>query len=91
MTTRPYTRTSRTNHRGTRASYREDASMSPSDGRTARLLLSKQHSGRAPNGASTIYQGKDDRWHGRVTMGVKDDGKPPCARPRCTSDRQART
>jgi integrase len=31
---------------------------------------------RAPNGASTIYQGKDGKWHGRVTMGVRDDGKP---------------
>ena len=39
-------------------------------------MTSKQQSGRAPNGASSIYQGKDDRWHGRVTMGVRDDGKP---------------
>ncbi|WP_413753135.1 site-specific integrase [Streptomyces sp. R-74717] len=31
---------------------------------------------RQPNGASTIYLGKDGRWHGRVTVGVKDDGKP---------------
>jgi hypothetical protein len=31
---------------------------------------------RAPNGASTIYLGKDGKWHGRVTMGVRDDGKP---------------
>ncbi|TVT50727.1 site-specific integrase [Amycolatopsis rhizosphaerae] len=31
---------------------------------------------RAPNGASSIYQGKDGKWHGRVTMGVRDDGKP---------------
>ncbi|WP_406421056.1 tyrosine-type recombinase/integrase [Streptomyces sp. NBC_00842] len=31
---------------------------------------------RQPNGASTIYLGKDRRWHGRVTVGVKDDGKP---------------
>lgn len=31
---------------------------------------------RQPNGASTIYQGKDGRWHGRVTVGVKDDGTP---------------
>lgn len=31
---------------------------------------------RAPNGASSIYLGKDARWHGRVTMGVKDDGSP---------------
>ncbi|MEU3068762.1 site-specific integrase [Streptomyces sp. NPDC006906] len=31
---------------------------------------------RQPNGASSIYLGKDSRWHGRVTVGVKDDGKP---------------
>lgn len=31
---------------------------------------------RAPNGASTIYLGKDGYWHGRVTMGTRDDGKP---------------
>jgi len=31
---------------------------------------------RAPNGASTIYEGKDGYWHGRVTVGVRDDGKP---------------
>ncbi|MFF4415919.1 tyrosine-type recombinase/integrase [Streptosporangium sp. NPDC001559] len=32
--------------------------------------------GRKPNGASSIYQGKDGYWHGRVTVGVKDNGKP---------------
>lgn len=31
---------------------------------------------RAPNGASSIYLGNDGRWHGRVTVGVKEDGKP---------------
>lgn len=32
---------------------------------------------RAPNGASTIYYSEyDDRWHGRVTVGVRDNGKP---------------
>lgn len=31
---------------------------------------------REPNGASSIYLGKDGFWHGRVTVGVKDDGKP---------------
>jgi integrase len=32
--------------------------------------------GRKPNGASTVYKGKDGKWHGRVTVGVKDDGTP---------------
>jgi integrase len=31
---------------------------------------------RQPNGASSVYEGKDGYWHGRVTVGVKDDGKP---------------
>jgi hypothetical protein len=31
---------------------------------------------RAPNGASSIYQGNDGKWHGRVTVGVLDNGKP---------------
>ncbi|GGM81595.1 site-specific integrase [Longimycelium tulufanense] len=31
---------------------------------------------RAPNGASSIYLGKDGYWHGRVTMGTLDDGTP---------------
>ncbi|WP_203720654.1 tyrosine-type recombinase/integrase, partial [Paractinoplanes brasiliensis] len=31
---------------------------------------------RKPNGASSIYKGRDGKWHGRVTMGVRDDGKP---------------
>ena len=30
--------------------------------------------GRKPNGASSIYRGSDGKWHGRVTVGVKDDG-----------------
>jgi integrase len=30
---------------------------------------------RQPNGASSIYLGKDGRWHGYVTVGVKDNGK----------------
>jgi integrase len=31
---------------------------------------------RQPNGRSSIYQGGDGKWHGRVTVGVRDDGKP---------------
>ncbi|OWV01634.1 site-specific integrase [Micromonospora wenchangensis] len=31
---------------------------------------------RKPNGASSIYQGSDGYWHGRVTVGIKDDGSP---------------
>jgi integrase len=31
--------------------------------------------GRKPNGASSIYKGADGYWHGRVTVGLRDDGK----------------
>ncbi len=33
-------------------------------------------SSRRPNGRSSIYLGQDGRWHGRVTMGVRNDGTP---------------
>jgi integrase len=32
--------------------------------------------GRKPNGASSIYKGSDGSWHGRVTVGVKENGQP---------------
>lgn len=31
---------------------------------------------RNPNGDSSIYLGKDGYWHGRVSVGVRDDGTP---------------
>jgi integrase len=31
---------------------------------------------RQCNGRSTIYQGSDGYWHGRVIVGVTDQGKP---------------
>jgi integrase len=31
---------------------------------------------REPNWASTVYRGSDGFWHGRVTIGVRDDGRP---------------
>ncbi|WP_030180407.1 tyrosine-type recombinase/integrase [Streptomyces sp. NRRL S-813] len=31
---------------------------------------------RQPNGRSSIYHGTDGKWHGRVTVGIRDDGKP---------------
>lgn len=30
---------------------------------------------RAPNMTGSVYLGVDGRWHGRVTMGVRDDGR----------------
>lgn len=38
--------------------------------------MTKSPKSRQPNGASSIFQGKDGRWHGYVTVGVKDDGSP---------------
>lgn len=32
-------------------------------------------SGRKANGRSSIFKGSDGRWHGYVTMGVKDNGR----------------
>ncbi|GAA3621322.1 site-specific integrase [Lentzea roselyniae] len=32
--------------------------------------------GRKSNGESSIYEGSDGYWHGRVTVGTKDDGSP---------------
>src|SRR4051794_23254887 len=31
---------------------------------------------RRANGESSVYFGKDGFWHGRVTVGIKDDGRP---------------
>ena len=30
---------------------------------------------RSPNGGSSVYEGRDGYWHGRVTVGVRDDGR----------------
>lgn len=38
--------------------------------------MPRKKSTRNPNGRSSIYLGKDGCWHGRVTMGLKDDGTP---------------
>ncbi|MER7956847.1 site-specific integrase [Streptomyces sp. NPDC096030] len=38
--------------------------------------MTEQKRTRRPNGASSIYFGKDGKWHGRVTVGIRDDGKP---------------
>jgi integrase len=35
-----------------------------------------EKAGRQANGRSTIYQGNDGYWHGRVTVGVRPDGHP---------------
>lgn len=38
--------------------------------------MSESKKGRQPNGASSVYQGADGYWHGRVTVGVTDSGTP---------------
>ncbi len=39
-------------------------------------MAEKEKRTRQPNGRSSIYLGKDGKWHGRVTVGIRDDGKP---------------
>ncbi|MGH3827281.1 MAG: tyrosine-type recombinase/integrase [Pseudonocardiaceae bacterium] len=37
----------------------------------------REHATRRPNGASSVYYSEyDERWHGRVTIGVRDNGTP---------------
>ena len=38
--------------------------------------MTTKTAGRKPNLRSSIYEGTDGRWHGWVTMGLKDDGSP---------------
>lgn len=38
--------------------------------------MTEKNRTRQPNGTSSVYEGKDGYWHGRVTIGVRDDGKP---------------
>ena len=38
--------------------------------------MPRARASRAANLRSSIYQGAGGRWHGRVTMGVRDDGTP---------------
>lgn len=38
--------------------------------------MPRKKSTRNSNGESSIYFGADNRWHGRVTVGIKDDGSP---------------
>ncbi|WP_327744100.1 site-specific integrase [Streptomyces europaeiscabiei] len=40
------------------------------------MTRASESKSRQPNGASSIFLGKDGRWHGYVTVGVKDDGRP---------------
>nr|WP_202500556.1 site-specific integrase [Streptomyces sp. SID5476] len=39
-------------------------------------VAEEQKRTRQPNGRSSIYLGKDGKWHGRVTVGIRDDGTP---------------
>lgn len=40
------------------------------------MTRKREPGSRRPNGASSIYLGKDGKWHGRVTVGVRDNGRP---------------
>lgn len=45
---------------------------------------------RKPNMESSIYLGNDGWWHGRVTMGVKDDGSPDRRHRRAKTEPEVR-
>ncbi|MDR7304715.1 tyrosine-type recombinase/integrase, partial [Haloactinomyces albus] len=41
------------------------------------MARKRRDEGRAPNGAGSIYYSEaDGKWHGRITVGVRDDGRP---------------
>jgi integrase len=42
----------------------------------AKNVGDESHEGRNSNGESSIYRGADGFWHGRVSMGTRDDGRP---------------
>ena len=56
--------------------------------------MPRTKSSRDANLWSSIYQGEDGYWHGRVTMGVRDDGSPDrrhvMARDKATVTRKVR-
>ncbi|WP_369186077.1 tyrosine-type recombinase/integrase [Streptomyces sp. R08] len=45
---------------------------------------------RNPNMESSVYKGSDGWWHGRVTMGVKDDGSPDRRHRRAKTEPEVR-
>ncbi|MFC7309452.1 tyrosine-type recombinase/integrase [Streptomyces monticola] len=45
---------------------------------------------RNPNMESSIYFGNDGWWHGRVTMGIKDDGSPDRRHRRAKTETEVR-
>jgi len=38
--------------------------------------MPRQKPTRTANGQSSVYQDQDGYWHGRVTVGIRDDGRP---------------
>ncbi len=52
--------------------------------------MTRRGTGRAPNGAGSFYQTSDGQWHGRITVGVRDDGKPDRRHVRGRSEREVR-
>ncbi len=53
------------------------------------MARSRTEAGRAPNQASSVYRGTDGRWHGRVSMGVRDDGRPDRRHVTAVTEREA--
>lgn len=53
------------------------------------MARSRREAGRAPNQTSSVYLGADGRWHGRVSMGLRDDGHPDRRHVTAATERQA--
>lgn len=51
--------------------------------------MPREKASRNSNGESSIYLGADNRWHGRVTVGVKDDGRPDRRHVSAPKDKRA--
>jgi integrase len=50
----------------------------------------KKPGARAANGAGSFYRGSDGSWHGRVTVGVGQDGKPDRRHVRGRTEQEVR-
>ncbi len=53
-------------------------------------MTRRRGGGRAPNGAGSFYRTSDGQWHGRITVGVRENGKPDRRHVRGRSEREVR-
>lgn len=53
-------------------------------------MTRRRGGGRAQNGAGSFYRTSDGQWHGRITVGMREDGKPDRQHVRGRSEREVR-